>query len=945
MPDAHRSSGLLDRVSERDSLQQLVAGVRAGQSRVLVLRGEAGVGKTALLRHLSATADGCRIARAAGVESEMELAFAGLHALCAHMLDRISHLPSPQQDALNTVFGLSAGPAPDRFLVGLAVLNLLADAAEEQPLVCIVDDAQWLDRASAQTLAFVARRALAERLGLVFALRESGDEQVLDGLPELLIEGLAADEAQLLLNAAIPGPLDERVRDRILEETRGNPLALIELPRGLTPAELAGGFGLPEARRLASRIEHTFVKRVRKLPRDAQLLLLTAAAEPLGDLSLLWHAAGRLGIGIDAARPAEAAGLIELGLRVRFSHPLVRSAVYRTADPGDRRDVHQALAAVTDQVLDPDRRAWHRAHATATPDEAVAAELARSADRAQRRGGLAAAAAFLQRAAELTPDPAVRVERLLDAAHAKLDVADTASASDLLGAAELAAADELERARLERLRAQIAFATRRGRDAPPLLLEAAKRLDPLDAAMARETYLEALASAMFAGRLGTGPDERQVAEAARASQRPPAPGPADALLDALVTRFTDGYVAAVGPLSRALRAFAEPDGGGADRRWLWLACRLTQDLWDDELWHALATRGVRLARETGALHLLPNALNYLAAFNVHAGAFETAAAQILEVDAIAQATALPPLKFATGFLDAARGDHAHLQSFAEVLVPGAIARGEGSALSGYRWFTALAYNGHGRYAEALDNARQACEYENGVVYGRALVELIEAAVRCGRPDEAEAALERLSERTRASGTAWALGVQALCQALVSDDEAPYRESIERLARSRAALELARSRLLYGEWLRRAEPAHGRARAPARRPRELQPNGSPSVRRACPPRAPGHRRVRAPAHPGHARCPDAPGAPGRAVGPRRAHQSGDRRTAVHQPAHGRVPPAQGVPQARCRQPQGASRRARRHSRPDRLELCLAPTGDLTRHLHGRGQAGASGKVTA
>jgi DNA-binding CsgD family transcriptional regulator len=801
MLDAHRSSsGLLDRDSERDVLERLVAGVRAGQSRVLVLRGEAGVGKSALLRHLSEAAKGCRIARAAGVESEMELPFAGLHALCAHMLGRLEHLPGPQRDALSTAFGLSAGPPPDRFLVGLAVLSLLADAAEEQPLVCIVDDAQWLDRVSAQTLAFVARRLLAERVGLVFALRESGDEHVLDGLPELVIEGLGADEARLLLDATIPGPLDERVKARILGEAGGNPLALIELPRGLTPAELAGGFGLPDSRPLASRIEHTFLQRVQTLPRDTQLLLLTAAAEPLGDLSLLWRAAGRLGIGGEAGRPAEAARLIQLGARVRFPHPLVRSSVYRAADPGDRRDVHRALADSTDPDLDPDRRAWHRAHATATPDEAVAAEMARSADRAQGRGGLAAAAAFLQRAAELTPDPAIRVERSLAAAQAKLDVADVASASDLLAGAELGPVDELQRARLERLGAQIAFASRRGRDAPPLLLEAARRLDPLDDAMARETYLEAIASAMFAGRLGSGPDERDVAEAARAPKQVQAQGAADLLLDALVTRFTEGYAASVAPLSRALRAFGEPDGGGDDLRWLWLACRLAQDLWDDELWYVLATRGVRLARDTGALNLLPNVANYLAAFNVHSGAFATAAALIDEVDAITQATGLPPLQYAACMLAATRGDQA--QALFESSWRSATARGEGSGLGLLGWLTALRHNGHGRYAEALADARQACEHEDVMAYGWALVELIEAGVRADRPTEAAAALDRLSERTRASGTEWALGIEARCRALLSDDESLYRESIERLARSRAAVELARSRLLYGEWLRR-----------------------------------------------------------------------------------------------------------------------------------------------
>src|SRR4051794_39906779 len=468
MLDAHPPSpGLLNRAGERDALERLVAGVRAGQSRVLVLRGEAGVGKTALLRHLSAAASGFRVARAAGVESEMELAYAGLQALCAPMLGRLEQLPDPQRDALSTAFGLSAGPRPDRFLVGLAVLSLLADAAEEQPLLIMVDDAQWLDRVSAQTLAFVARRLLAERLGLVFALRESGDEHLLEGLPELVIEGLAADEARLLLDTTIAGPLDERVKARILGEARGNPLALIELPRGWAPAALAGGFGLPDARPLASRIEHTYLQRVETLPRDAQLLLLAAAAEPLGDLSLLWRAAEQLGIGSDAVRPAEAAGLLELRAQVRFPHPLVRSAVYRAADPSDRRDVHMALADSTDPAVDPDRRAWHRAHATASPDEAVAAELVRSADRAQGRGGLAAAAAFLQQAAELTPDPADRVERSLAAAQVKLDVADFASATELLAAAELGPVDELQRARLEPVGAGGGFARRGGRDPPP----------------------------------------------------------------------------------------------------------------------------------------------------------------------------------------------------------------------------------------------------------------------------------------------------------------------------------------------------------------------------------------------------------------------------------------------------------------------------------------------
>jgi DNA-binding CsgD family transcriptional regulator len=814
MFSAHRPSALLDRAHEREQLHRLVAGVRAGQSAALVLRGAAGVGKTALLTHMAAAADGCRVAWTAGVESEMELAFAGVHTLCAPMLGRLEHLPDPQRDALGTAFGLSAGPPPDRFLVGLAVLSLLADAAEEQPLVCIVDDAQWLDRVSAQTLAFVARRLLAERVGILFAVRELPDEQAFDGLPELMIEGLGADDARLLLDATIPGPLDERVKARILDETRGNPLALIELPRGLSPAELAGGFGLPDSRPLTSRIEQAYLQRVETLPRETQLLLLTAAVEPLGDASLLWRAVARLGIDPAAGRPAQDAGLIELDGRVRFPHPLVRSAVYHASKRSDRLDVRRALADSIDPVLDPDRRAWHRAHATVTPDEAVAADMVRSADRAKGRGGLAAAAAFLQRAAELTPDPAQRVERSLAAARAKLDVADTEASSDLLAAAELGPLDDLQRARLERLRAQISFTSRRGRDAPPLLLDAARRLETLDPKMARDTYLEAIESAMFAGRLGIGPDERHIAAAARASLQIHPEDPIDRLLDALVTRFTDGYAASAAQLAHALRGFGDGEGGadgdshdGDDddhRRWLWLACRLAQDLWHDDLWRELATRGVRVARATGALGLLPNALNHLAAFHVHAGDFVTAAALIDEVHAIEQATGLPALKYSASVLVAARGDLERLQALFDEHFWHVNQRGEGSAY-GQMWrLMAQLHNGLARYGEALEHARRACEHDEVMSYGFALSELVEAAMRTGRPDEAAAALELLRTRTQACGTEWALGVEARSRALLNDDESLYREAIERLTQSHAAVELARSQLVYGEWLRREQ---------------------------------------------------------------------------------------------------------------------------------------------
>jgi DNA-binding CsgD family transcriptional regulator len=792
---------LQGRHMECEVLDRLLRRIRVGESSALVLRGEAGIGKTALLDYVAEHATGCRVARAVGVQSEMELAFGGLHHLCAPLLGGLDSLPAPQREALEVAFAMREGAPPDRFLVALAVLSLLAEAAETRALVCVIDDAQWLDRASALVLAFVARRLLAERVAMVFAVREpmDADADALVGLPELHVAGLADADARALLASAVLGRLDERVRDRILAETRGNPLALLELPRGLTPAELAGGFGLPNARPLASRIEHTFLQRAQSLPHDTQLLLLLAAAEPVGDIDLLWRAAERLGIGSEAGSPAEAAGLIELGSRVRFRHPLVRSAVYRVAAAGDRRKVHRALAESTDPLADPDRRAWHVAHATTAPDEEVAADMMRSADRAERRGGRAAAAAFLQRATELTPDGGRRVERALAAAQAKLDVADYAAASDLITAAQHGPVDEPQRASLERLRAEIAFVRRRGRDAPPLLLDAARELEPLDPEAARETYLAAMAAAMFAGRLSSGPGVREVARLALSAA--PGSGPHDRLLSALATRFTEGYATACAPLSSAVHAIGELD----DSRWLGLACRLAQDLWDDELWHTLATRGVRVAREAGALSTLPIAANYRAALYVHSGAFDAASVLIDEVDAITQATGTAPLKYASLMLAAWRGDQATALPLFDRALQNATDRGEGTGIGTFGWATALLHNGGGRHEEALAAAQRACEHEDVIMFGWALVELIEAAVRVGRLEEAATAFDRLSERTRASGSQWALGIEAGSRALLSDRSSAepfYRESVERLARSRGAVNLARAQLTYGEWLRR-----------------------------------------------------------------------------------------------------------------------------------------------
>jgi DNA-binding CsgD family transcriptional regulator len=819
------------RRSECEVLDRLVEAVRSGQSRVLVLRGEPGVGKTALGNYLVASAAGCRVARAAGVESEMELPFAGLHQLCLPLMKHLEHLPGPQRDALGTAFGVNAGEAPDRFKMGLAVLGLLSAAAEERPLVCLIDDAQWLDRESAQTLAFVARRLLAESVAMVFAVREPSDARELARLPELVIGGLRDSDARALLESVIPGMLDERVRDRILAETRGNPLALLELPRGLTPAELAGGFGLPPARPLAGRIEQSFLRRLQVLPVGTQRLLLAAAAEPLGDVTLLARAIERLGLDADVAAPAEAAGLIEFGTLVRFPHPLVRSAAYRAGSRSERRKVHHALAEVTDPVCDPDRRAWHRAQTANGLDEEVASELERSAGRARARGGVAAAAAFLKRATELTPDPARRGARALAAAQAKFEAAAPDSADELLSMAELGPLNDLQRARVARLRARIAFARNRGSDAPPLLLEAAKAFEGLDDGLARETYLEALSAALFAGQLGGQPGLREIAEAARAA-RPgwQSAGASDLLLDGMVMRHLErlagpaglgeGSPAGVPTLRRALQALRSEEPLTKDdiMRLLRLSpmaqSMALHELWDYQGWRELSTRSVQLAREAGAVAVLPMLLAYLAGVHVYAGDFAAAAAFTEESESITAATGNAPMRHAALFLAGWRGEEATALTLIETVTRDATARGEGRILGLAGHVTAVLYNGAGRYPAALAGARQACEHgELGYAAG-SLAELVEAGVRGDAAEEAAAALGQLEERALASGTDWALGVLARSKALISDDNAAeplYREAIERLERSQVLVDLARAHLVYGEWLRRQNrPRDGRA---------------------------------------------------------------------------------------------------------------------------------------
>ena len=799
--DAERGAArLLGRRAECETLDQVVADVVAGRSRAVVLRGEAGVGKSALLRYLTGRTAEWHVSTAVGVESEMELAYSGLHQLCAPMLDDLERLPAPQRDALATAFGMSVGPAPDRFLVGLATLTLLAEAAERRPLLCLIDDAQWLDQVSAHIVGFVGRRLLAERVALVAAVRTGTGDDVLADLPEMSIHGLDDGDARTLLLENVPGPLDAAVCAQIISESHGNPLALLELPRARHPGELAGGFALLDSLPVAGRIERGYVERLRLLPADAQLLVLAAAAEPLGDPILLYRAAEILGVDITAADPALDAGLLHVRARVEFAHPLVRSAAYRAAAVHDRQRVHRALADATDAQTDPDRRAWHRAHAALVPDEDIAAELERSANRARERGGYAATAAFLARAAELSPEPDRRAQRALAAAGAKLLAGLSDAADDLVATATRGPLGPLDAAVAQRLRGQIAFERNRPGDAAPLLLDAARQLEPLDLALARETYLEALLAASTDGTTGQWTRRRSRSGAGRAARagaartdRPPPRRPRGAVHRRLREpgrRSCDARWRCVA------RRLSDERGLGAMR----LPARIAAELLDDETWDVLATRQVEIARKNGLFEALPTLLGYLGTLRIHEGNLQAAESLLVESDAISDMAYLTKLTLA-----AYRADEAGLATLRGAIEPHATARGHGVILAVCDHAASVLDNALGRYAQAREAARQASDGDELNLVSWALPELVEAAVRSDDMASALAAHERLAPRARASGTDLAHGIEARSRALVSEGraaEAAYAEAIELLGRTRLRMHLARARLLYGEWLRR-----------------------------------------------------------------------------------------------------------------------------------------------
>ncbi|RDH74699.1 helix-turn-helix transcriptional regulator [Mycolicibacterium moriokaense] len=801
---------LFGREGEQQRLAAVLDLARDGAGGVLVVRGEAGIGKTALLADAIARASDLAVVQISGAEIEMELAYAGLQQLCTPLMGFVDRLPVPQANALRVAFGLEDGAAPDRLLVSFAVLTLLAEASSDQPIVCVVDDAQWIDTATLQTMAFVARQILADPVSIIFGVRDDGVESELGMFPELLLHGLDARSARAMLDALLPSPVDEHIRETLLAEAHGNPLALSEVRNALRTQELDGGYALATAMSTESRIRQTVMDRLRELPSRTVTLLLIAAAEPAGRSEWVWWAATSLGIDGGAAEPAQSVDLIHVNGGIQFRHPLIRAAVYGSATPTQRRRVHRALAEVIAGRGAADYRAWHAAHAVGAADEQVAHELVNVANRASARGGVAGAAAFLALAVKLTPDPVVRAHRALDAALTKLQAGLPDAARQILTVTAECQDDESVSARAELIRARIALATRRDEEAPPLLLAAAGRLAAVDVALSRETYLEAISAAILAGRLTTEENHTTRAVARAAEHAPPAPQPArsiDLLLDGLVVRLNEGRTAAASRLQQAMHAFLQEDSAViGDPRWHDLSHRVCLDLFDLDTYDQLIDRQVTSLRQAGSLSMLPVALWTASAWAVTCGRFTDAASLLDESDAIIAATGAPVNSSSRAYLAAYQGEVGGDLSV-EASIESATTRGEGFDVTVALYATTILYNALGRYPEAFAAALTGARYDDVGLQGYLLAELVESAVRAGEQAVAADALARLLDQTSASPTPTALGLASRSKALVTDGpqaDADFRDAVANLNRSPARLYLARTHLVYGEWLRRAK---------------------------------------------------------------------------------------------------------------------------------------------
>jgi DNA-binding CsgD family transcriptional regulator len=785
----HSPTGLSERFvgrhRELSRIEELIARGRHGHGGALVVRGEPGVGKTALLEQARRIASDLRLLDGWGSQFEAEVPFAALHQLCVPILGRMAELPAPHREALEAAFGLGPG-APDPFRVGLAMLELLAGVAHDSPVLCSIDDAHWLDASSRAVLTFVGRRVGAEPIVMLFAARPANGPGDLDALPGVEVAGLSAGEARTLL-AELHVTLDEQVRERLIAEARGNPLALRELPR-------AGGYAAPDTTALPTRVERSFQARLAHLGADARRLLTLASADSTGAPRLLWDAARRLGLDLtNAGHAAAATGLVSFAGRVQFCHPLARSAVYRAASPDLRRQAHEALAAATDPVTDPDRRAWHRAEASAAPDDAVAADLERCAARARERGGMVAAAAFLERAAALTLDPATAVDRTLAAAAAHLGAAAPDAAERLLTTVEPGGLDECRRAEVDILRGRIAFTRHTDSRGPRHMLRAARRLAPVDPSRSRDTFLDALEMALVVGRADGVMDT--VLTEARASA-PPVARPD--LLDALIRLDRDGHRAAVPLLRRLLDDRAEP---------IWtrrpaLASILAAELWDPHTHSTIVDWLIKSGRASGSPFLLRMGLAQRVTGAALAGDVPRALVAVAEEEAIADAIGAPPLLYPRLYLAAVRGRRREALALFRSALATATEGGAGQLIANVYWAQSVFYNGQADYAAALAAAQRATEHGDLFLAGAALPELIEAAVRCGQPGLADEALAVLGERAEASGTPSSLGITAYARALVSGHEDDYREAIRHLDAAPLVPYRGRAHLLYGEWLRR-----------------------------------------------------------------------------------------------------------------------------------------------